>query len=100
MGFPVPHQRKRFTSIELQRRRSQGRFTATEVQGLGNINTGKLSLDADTQNTGRDGLSGPSELGVYPQGQSPITVTLGGGYYFIPPIPEKKISDISEQFFE
>ena len=27
------------------------------------------------------------------------TLTLGGGYYFVPPIPNKRISDIGEQFF-
>lgn len=35
----------------------------------------------------------------HPGGQIPATVTLGGGYYFIPPIPNKRISDSSEQFF-
>ena len=35
----------------------------------------------------------------HPGGQIPATVTLGGGYYFIPPIPNKRISDLSEQFF-
>ena len=40
-----------------------------------------------------------ADLGMYPQGERSITFTLGGGYYFIPPIPNKKISDISEQFF-
>ena len=34
-----------------------------------------------------------------PWRQIPATVTLGGGYYFIPPIPNKRISDLSEQFF-
>ena len=62
--------------------------------------TVKLTIDDDTQNTGMDGLSGPSENGVYPQGQFPIATTIGGGYYFIPPIPNKKISEISEQFFD
>ena len=28
----------------------------------------------------------------HPGGQIPSTVTLGGGYYFIPPIPNKRIS--------
>jgi len=28
------------------------------------------------------------------------TLTLGGGYYFIPPIPDKKISEIGQQFFK
>lgn len=35
----------------------------------------------------------------YSRGQIPGTVTLGGGYYFIPPIPNKDLSDLSEQFF-
>jgi deferrochelatase/peroxidase EfeB len=26
-------------------------------------------------------------------------ITLGGGYYFIPPIPNKKISEIGQEFF-
>ena len=28
------------------------------------------------------------------------TQTLGGGYYFIPPIPGKRISEIGQHFFE
>jgi Dyp-type peroxidase family len=28
------------------------------------------------------------------------TLTLGGGYYFIPPIPNKKISEVGQLFFE
>jgi hypothetical protein len=59
----------------------------------------KKSIDPEIQNTGREGLAGPSELGVYPQGQPSITKTIGGGYYFIPPIPNKRISEITEQFF-
>jgi Dyp-type peroxidase family len=43
--------------------------------------------------------SGSSSVGNYSHGQIPGTVTLGGGYYFIPPIPNKRISDLSEQFF-
>ncbi len=35
----------------------------------------------------------------HPGGEIPSTLTLGGGYYFIPPIPDKRISDLSEQFF-
>jgi hypothetical protein len=27
-------------------------------------------------------------------------VPFGGGYYFVPPIPKQKISDIGQQFFE
>ena len=53
----------------------------------------------EIQNTGREGLAGPSELGLYPQGQPRITTTIGGGYSFVPPIPNKKICEITEQFF-
>ena len=45
------------------------------------------------------GILGPSVLGVFPDGLPPITLTLGGGYYFIPPMPKKRLSDITEQFF-
>ena len=48
---------------------------------------------------GREGLSGPSKLGVNPTGEYNVTVTLGGGYYFVPPIPGKDLTRISEQFF-
>jgi hypothetical protein len=57
------------------------------------------SQDVDTQNTGREGLSGPSKLGINPKGEALATVTLGGGYYFVPPIPGRKIAKITEQFF-
>jgi hypothetical protein len=52
-----------------------------------------------TQNTGREGLAGPSKLGVIASGQFLATIPLGGGYYFIPPIPEKTIAKIGDQFF-
>jgi hypothetical protein len=54
----------------------------------------------DTQNTGREGLAGPSELGAYPTGQFLAIIPMGGGYYFVPPIPNKRIKDIGQQFFE
>jgi deferrochelatase/peroxidase EfeB len=98
-NFPVPEKRK-FKSTELRQRQLQGRFTLDQLQKQNRGDYTNLSMDPDSLNTGKDGLSGPSELGVYPQGEFPITVTLGGGYYFIPPIPKKKISDIGEQFFE
>ena len=71
--FPVPKPRKNFNSTELQKRRQQGRLTQAELQMSRNSITTKVTIDDDTQNTGRDGLSGPSENGVYPQGQFPIT---------------------------
>jgi Dyp-type peroxidase family len=91
-NFPVPQLRKNFNSIEAKQRLQQA--------SLPNGAHGSLSYNPDTQNTGKEGLSGPSELGVFPGGLPPVTITLGGGYYFIPPIPNKKISDISEQFFD
>ena len=98
-NFPVPEKRK-FKSTELRQRQSQGRFMMKELQNLNRGDHTNLSMDPDSLNTGKDGLSGPSELGVYPHGQFPVTKTLGGGYYFIPPIPRKKISEIGEQFFD
>jgi deferrochelatase/peroxidase EfeB len=104
-NFPVPEQRKNFNSQELEHRHLYGRFTDAELKKgvLGpyspHYDSFKMSHDPDAQNTGREGLSGPSELGVLPEGQPQMTVTLGGGYYFIPPIPNRQISNISEQFF-
>jgi Dyp-type peroxidase family len=59
-----------------------------------------LSLVPDTQNTGREGLAGPSEHGVIPTGEFLAIVPYGGGYYFVPPIPNKSVKDIGQQFFE
>jgi hypothetical protein len=53
----------------------------------------------DTQNTGREGLAGPSELGVTPSGEFFAILPLGGGYYFVPPIPNRSIAEIGQQFF-
>ena len=106
--FPVPELRKNFNSNENERRRQFGCFkdsgplsakTDTERRSHYRFIDSVLQSHSDAQNTGMEGLSGPSELGVYAEGQFPITLTLGGGYYFIPPIPKKKISQISEQFF-
>jgi Dyp-type peroxidase family len=59
-----------------------------------------IPITVDTQNTGREGLAGPSELGVNPTGQFLAISPMGGGYYFVPPIPKKSIKDIGQQFFE
>ena len=98
-NFPVPQQRKRFNNMKLKESREQIQINKAELQEKRYGDRIKPSAGPDVQTTGREGLSGPSELGVYPHGQFPITNTLGGGYYFIPPIPNKRISDISEQFF-
>jgi Dyp-type peroxidase family len=60
--------------------------------------TGKPTI-TNTQNTGREGLAGPSELGVNPTGQFLAIIPMGGGYYFVPPIPNKSLKDIGQQFF-
>lgn len=52
-----------------------------------------------TQSTGREGLAGPSEHGTVPTGEFLAIVPFGGGYYFVPPVPNKKISKIGTQFF-
>ena len=98
-NFPIP-QKRRFNSTELRQRESRGRLTLEESRRLNMTNYNGLSIDPNTQNTGKDGLSGPSELGVYPQGEHSVTLTLGGGYYFIPPIRDRRFSRIGEQFFE
>jgi Dyp-type peroxidase family len=64
------------------------------------IDKNDLSLVPDTQNTGREGLAGPSEHGTVPTGEFLAIVPFGGGYYFVPPIPKRRISDIGQQFFE
>lgn len=112
--FPVPGQRKTFTNQEMAKRHSQGRFTLNELNsltleqrellGLQNdecfAEAKKTAENEDTQNTGREGLAGPSELGVVPTGEFLAIVPLGGGYYFVPPIPNQKLADIGEQFFD
>jgi hypothetical protein len=47
-----------------------------------------------------EGLGGPLENGVITTGQFLATVTLGGSYYFVPPIPNKNIANIGQQFFD
>lgn len=105
-SFPVPDLRKNFSRQESETRLLHGRYTREELKKGAQSNYQasrngivKMLDNPDTKSTGRDGLSGPSELGVYRHGQFPITHSLGGGYYFVPPIPQKKISEITEQFF-
>jgi|SRR6476660_3967230 deferrochelatase/peroxidase EfeB len=112
-NFPVPETRK-FTDQELAKRHSQGRFTLDKLNSLTEKEKELLGLDYDeyldrakeeassddTQNIGREGLAGPSELGVTPTGEFLAIVPLGGGYYFVPPIPDKDISSIGQQFFD
>ena len=111
--FPVPHGRDRFTPEELAYRHMHGRFSERELYQLDSHQKSALGLDSktfmkaveeannpDVQNTGKEGLAGPSKLGVYPRGDLVATVTLGGGYYFVPPILKQKISEIGQQFFD
>jgi Dyp-type peroxidase family len=112
--FPVPEIRKSFTREELAERHRHARFSEEELRRLGPNEKYALGLDSkeayrealeeaqnrDSQNTGRDGLSGPSELGINPSGEFLVTVTLGGGYYFIPPISKRNMTEIAEQFFD
>jgi len=60
----------------------------------------KRPIITDTQNIGREGLEGPSELGTIPTGEFVAIESHGGGYYFVPPIPNKRISEIGQQFFD
>jgi Dyp-type peroxidase family len=98
-NFPVPELRANFSYTELRKRQEQERTLENQLSKVNRIRDNS-STYTSTLITGKDGLSGPSELGLYPHGQQPVTVSLGGGYYFIPPIPKKNFSDISEQFFD
>lgn len=101
--FPIPFLRKNLTAEELARRQrslASSNFVSKNPSPEGYYTTTpETRHDLYGHNTGKEGLSGPSELSAYPEGEVAITTTLGGGYYFIPPIPNKRISDISEQFF-
>jgi Dyp-type peroxidase family len=80
------------TSLELE-------FKKFDYQQYKEKNQTRLA-NCDTQNTGREGLSGPSKIGINPSGEFIAITPLGGGYYFIPPIPNRSIADIGQQFFE
>lgn len=113
--FPTPEIRA-FTKHELKKRYSQGRFSSGELErirsdfskrqllGLDDSDVLKDKIEEienpDTQFTGREGLAGPSELGVIPTGEFLAIIPYGGGYYFVPPIPNKSITNIGQQFFE
>jgi Dyp-type peroxidase family len=111
-SFPIPGPRP-FTKQELIERHKRGRFSVAELNNLTLEQKQALGLDdpatfaaaiaeagdPDTQNTGREGLEGPSELGVKPAGDFLAIVPFGGGYYFVPPIPNKSIKMIGQQFF-
>jgi Dyp-type peroxidase family len=112
--FPVPEKRKSFTREELTERHRHGRFSEDELRRLGSVGKSVLGLDSkeayaqaieesrnrDSQNTGMEGLCGPSKLGINPSGEFLATVTLGGGYYFIPAIPNKNLTELAQQFFD
>jgi deferrochelatase/peroxidase EfeB len=114
--FPVPRPEPHFTPQEVKERRRRGRFTVDKLTSIENDIDKReflgLKEDEDfqrakdearmlyTQNTGREGLSGPSELGVIPTGQFLVIVPFGGGYYFVPHIPNKKFEEIAKPFFD
>jgi Dyp-type peroxidase family len=74
-------------------RNIEHKFEFIKKEWFGNINFPKL-------NTGREGLSGPSELGKIPTGQFLAIVPFGGGYYFVPPIQNKNFTEIAKPFFD
>src|SRR5262249_24718716 len=106
----------RFSAAELDARHQRGRFSAAELEAIAK-DAGKralLGLSSDdvfedklkeaktnrlTQQTGREGLAGPSELGTVPTGEFLAIMPLGGGYYFVPPIPNQDLGQIGQQFF-
>jgi Dyp-type peroxidase family len=102
-----------FNDTESALRHQSGRFTVAELHALTPEEKKLLGLacpmsfnqalasaaEANRQQTGREGLAGPSENGVTPTGEFLAIVPLGGGYYFVPPIPGKKTAEIGQQFF-
>jgi Dyp-type peroxidase family len=117
LNFPVPEKRI-FTPNEQKNRRLEGRYSESDLRtmkqkdpnfnflsliGIENDNDFADAMEEaqkmDTQNTGREGLAGPSESGVNPSGEFLAIVPFGGGYYFVPPILST-FTNIAEQFFE
>jgi Dyp-type peroxidase family len=121
-------ERELFNKHELEYRHRKGRLTANELSNLTNDQRKVLGLledddfeeaieearcnhvsdrpkdrrrlaECDLHSSGREGLSGPSENGVNPHGSLVATVPLGGGYYFVPPIPKGGIAQIGQVFF-
>jgi Dyp-type peroxidase family len=114
--FPIPKVRKRFNREEIISMKTNSRLVQNVLKNptvvshkiLPSVSSARSSdvyktlnnaIQADGQDTGREGLAGPSELDVFPGGQFSVITTIGGGYYFVPPVPKTGISDISEQFF-
>ena len=114
--FPVPALRP-FAPAELVARHKFGRLTAAELQAIaGNAparallgltaqpdfdaaQTAAQASDSLGQQTGREGLAGPSEHGTVTSGEFLAIVPLGGGYYFVPPRPGGDIAATGQQFF-
>jgi Dyp-type peroxidase family len=125
---PLSGQREKFDDSENEYRHRSGRFTADELINLTKDQKEALGLSedddfeeavdeakclsrsnplnsdinvllCDLHSSGREGLAGPSENGVNPNGSLIATIPLGGGYYFIPPVPKGRISLIWQLFF-
>jgi Dyp-type peroxidase family len=123
-----PGERKWFDDNEIEYRHRAGRLTAKELLNLSqeqrmtlglsededfeeaveeatcisNSDHGKGQarlIDCGLHNSGKEGLSGPSENGVNPHGSLIATIPLGGGYYFVPPVPKGGITQIGQTFF-
>ena len=58
------------------------------------------SHNAGSQTTGKEGLSGSPDMKTKDDGEYVATIPLGEGYYFVPPITNKKISEIGQQYFD
>ena len=111
----MPSQRA-FTPPEQQARHRGGRHARAELEAVRGDPEKRalLGLTADddfedalraadepaTQQTGREGLAGPSEHGVVTTGEFLAVVPLGGGYYFVPPIPDRDVSRIGQPYLE
>ena len=102
-NFPIPEKRKNFSKQELADRHRHGRFSEIELQGLGSVECAALGMDSKIYKEAieeahtlmlkiREGRALQTvKLGIHPHGEFSSAVSLGGGYYFIPPIPNKSL---------
>jgi hypothetical protein len=96
------HKHGRLTSEELiQIRNDLGKRRLLGLESDNDFNDALRDAGfADFQNTGREGLAGPSEMGAIPAGQFFAIIPMGGGYYYVPPIQNNSVKDIGQQFFD
>jgi Dyp-type peroxidase family len=96
-------------STQVPERRTTTKDTGLSALGLPETNVPYLNLGSyrrvleeetnpNFYSTRRGGPSGPSKPGLASQSE-PLVRVLGGGYYFVPPVPARNFPAIAERFF-